>query len=298
MVLARDNLHGILLMNVAMCTFNASDAFSKLATEVLPIGETVLLRAAIGTILMAGITVTDGSWRQWRRILDVRMALRAIGEIGATVCYLIALVRIPLPNVSAVFQATPLAMTVAASIFLGEHIGRRRWAAIAVGFVGVLVIVRPGLDGFEPLSLMVLGAVASVVLRDISTAKMPNAVPASLIALGASAVVGLVGPLLMPIEPLISTQPSWVWPTPTTWGALFAAAVGMVNGYLFLIFATRVAETSAIAPYRYVLLVWACIFGYLMFGDVPDPQTLIGSAIVVGTGLYSLNCERTDRRRP
>ncbi len=295
MAVVRDNVRGIVLMNIAMCTFNVSDALSKYAMLSLPVGETIFLRAMIATALMCVAIGIEGSWRRWRGLLDLRILARAIAEIAATCLYQIALVHVPMANVSAVFQATPLAMTIAAAVFLGEKIGPRRWVAIAVGFVGVLVIVRPGLDGFEPMSVLVLTSIAFVVLRDITTAKLSNEVPASLIALVATVSVGLFAPALIPFETVISRQPVWILPDATTWAALAVAAGGLLGGYLFLIAATRAAETSAIAPFRYALLVWAFIFGLVLFGDVPDTQTVIGALIVVATGIYSIRSERTER---
>jgi drug/metabolite transporter (DMT)-like permease len=301
MAVVRDNVRGIVLMNVAMCTFNLSDALSKYATLSLPVGETIFLRAMIATVLMSVAIWIEGSWRQWRMLFDWRIVARAVSEIAATCLYQIALVHVPMANVSAVFQATPLAMTIAAAIFLGEKIGPRRWVAIGVGFVGVLVIVRPGLAGFEPMSILVLTSIAFVVLRDITTAKLSNEVPANLIALVATVSVGLFAPALIPFEEVISLQPVWIMPDATTWAALAVAASGLLSGYLFLIAATRVAETSAIAPFRYALLVWAFLFGLVLFGDVPDTQTVIGALIVVATGIYSIRSERSERasdRRP
>jgi drug/metabolite transporter (DMT)-like permease len=292
----RDNMRGILVMNVSMAAFNLSDALTKLATKVLPLGETIFIRGLFAAAFVSVAVVATGTWRQASTLLDRRVASRLFGELGATLFYLAALVHVALPNVSAVFQATPLAMTAAAAFFLGEKVGPRRWAAIAVGFVGVLIIVRPGLDGFEPHSILVLISVGFVVVRDISTARLSRAVPTSLVTLSTAVAVSLLGLAIAPFESMVSLHTEWVVPTPSQFVLLASAAGALLTGYVTLIEATKLAETAAIAPYRYVLLVWSFLFGLTLFGDLPDRWTLIGAAIVVATGLYTFYRERLRRR--
>ena len=296
MIEARDNRRGILAMVIAMAAFNLSDALTKLATQQLPLGETIFVRGLFAAAAVAVVVVYDGSWRRARGLLTPALALRLIGEIGATLFYLMALVHVALPNVSAVFQATPLAMTAAAAIFLGETVGPRRWFAIAVGFVGVIVIVRPGLAGFEPASMWVLASVAFVVLRDVSTARLGTRLPTSLVTLTTAVTVTGLGACLLPFESAVSTVVEWTRPTPTQFGLLALTAAALLTGYVMLIRATQLAETSAIAPYRYTLLVWAFLYGVVIFGQTPDLPTLIGTAIVVTSGLYTFHRERLRRR--
>lgn len=291
----RDNRRGIVSMAIAMSAFNLSDALTKIATQTLPLGETIFVRGLFATAAVALFVLRDGSWRRARDLLDARLALRLVGELGATLFYLMALVHVALPNVSAVFQATPLAMTIGAAVFLGETVGARRWIAIAIGFLGVTIIVRPGLAGFEPNSIWVLVSVAFVVVRDISTARLGTSLPTSLVTLTTAIAVSLLGLSLMPFEAAVSTVTVWSWPTPGQLALLAVTAGALITGYSMLIRATQLSETSAIAPYRYTLLVWAMIWGLLLFGDFPDPATLVGGAIVVGTGLYSFAQERRAR---
>ena len=292
---SRDNSRGILAMNVAMLSFITSDTLVKYVTQTLPLGEAIFLRGAIASVIVGLVVVWAGTGRAWRTMFEPLMALRLIGEIGATLFYLVALVHMPIANVSAVFQATPLAMTASAALFLGEQVGPRRWAAIAVGFIGVMVIVRPGLAGFDAWSIAVLISVAFVALRDISTARLPATAPASLVTFVTALAVTALGLALWPFEHLVGKRVEWVVPDAFT-GALVATnAVTLLCGYVFLLFATRLAETSAIAPFRYTLLVWSFVFGIVVFGQYPDTATLVGAAIVVGTGLYSFHRERARR---
>jgi drug/metabolite transporter (DMT)-like permease len=296
MALIRDNTRGIIAMNVSMAAFNLSDALTKLATETFPLGETIFVRGVVAATFITLVVISTGTWREGHKLLDLRIAARLVGEIGATLFYLVALVHVALPNVSAVFQATPLAMTAAAALFLGEKVGPRRWAAIAVGFVGVLIIVQPGLEGFEPRSVLVLISVAFVVLRDIVTAKLGDAAPTSLVTLATALTSTALGLTLMPFEGMVSIQPQWIWPSLPQFLLLATIGIALLIGYVALIEATRHAETAAIAPYRYVLLVWSFFYGFTLFGDVPDRWTLLGAAIVVATGLYTFHRERVRRR--
>ena len=190
----RDNRRGILAMAIAMAAFNLADALTKLATQQLPLGETIFMRGLFASLAVAAAVAADGSWRRARDLVTPTVALRLVGEIGATLFYLMALVHVALPNVSAVFQATPLAMTAAAALFLGEKVGPRRWIAIAVGFVGVMIIVRPGVAGFEPNSIWVLVSVGFVVVRDVSTARLGMRLPTSLVTMATAVTVTLGWP--------------------------------------------------------------------------------------------------------
>ena len=291
----RDNSRGIVAMNAAMFAFIASDTLVKYVTQTLPLGEAIFLRGAIATVLVGVVVAWSGTWRQLPAMLEPRMGLRLIGEVGATFFYLVALVHMPIANVTAVFQVTPLAMTAGAALFLGEKVGPRRWVAIAIGFVGVMIIVRPGLAGFDAWSIAVLTSVAFVAVRDIATARLPATTPSSLVTFVTAAAVTVLGLCLYPFEHLIGRQVVWTIPDPFIAGLVLANAVTLLGGYVFLLLATRLAETSAIAPFRYTLLVWSFLTGAVVFGQYPDTPTLVGAAIVVATGLYAFHRERSAR---
>lgn len=295
MTAGRDNSRGILAMNASMFLFIVNDTLVKYLTLSMPLGEVVFFRGTIASVVLAIAVGWSGEWRAWRGLIDRRMGLRAFGELGGTFFYLAALVHMPLANATAVFQVTPLAMTACAAIFLGERVGPRRWVAIAIGFIGVMVIVRPGLAGFDVWSLAVLSAVAFVALRDIATAKISFAVPGTLVTLATALSNMVLGLMLWPFEHLFTAHAVWVMPTSQQVLLLGIGAVGLTGGYAALLHATRLAETSAIAPFRYTLLVWSFLFGVLVFGQYPDLPILIGSSIVVATGLYSYHRERVRR---
>ncbi|MBH68441.1 MAG: EamA family transporter, partial [Rhodospirillaceae bacterium] len=203
----------------------------------------------------------------------------------AAIFFLSALAQIPLANVTAILQAVPLTVTMAAALFMREPVGWRRWLAIVVGFLGVIVIVSPGVEGFSVYSIYAVAAVLCVTLRDIATRKLSNDVPTSLVALITGVAITLYGAIMLPTV-------SWISLSGTHWLLVSLAAVAIVFGYVFSVLAMRTGETSFIAPFRYTAMLWAIGLGILLFDDWPDFLTLIGTATVVATGIYSFHREK------
>jgi len=282
-----DNVKGASLMAASMAAFVLNDALMKLAAEAdIPLFQALLLRGMMTTVLL-GLLVL------WRREFSFNLptgqrrlvALRLCGEVGATVCFLTALFNMALANATAILQVMPLAVTLGAAVFLREPVGWRRWSAIAVGFVGVLIIVRPGSDGFNEYSLLAMLAVVFVVIRDLSTRQLDAKVPSSLVALLTSIVITTLGGL-------VTLTSDWQPVGGMTLVYLAGASGFIIFGYLFSVMTMRVGEVSFVAPFRYTVMIWAIILGIIVFGDYPDSWTLIGSAIVVATGIYSFHRER------
>jgi drug/metabolite transporter (DMT)-like permease len=214
------------------------------------------------------------------------MALRALCEMMATLTFLGALVHMPLANASAVLQALPLAVTMGAALFLGERVRWRRWLAIAIGFVGVMVIVQPGYEGFTVFSLLALLCVVFAAARDLLTRSIPGDVPTLLVSSVTTVLVTTLGGVLT----LFSGD--WTPVTPRVAGLLGGAAVLLVIGYHFIIMAMRQGDISFVAPFRYTALVWALALGYLVFGEVPGVAMIVGASLIVLSGLYALYRER------
>ncbi len=275
-----------------MAGFTINDALVKFAAEQMNLGQVMLVRGLFATALIVLLAWHQGALRAPRLVFHPMVALRAMGELCATVFYLLALQQMPIANVSAVLQALPLAVTMGAALFLGERVGWRRWMAIAVGFTGVMIIVRPGFDGFNAFALLALLSVGFSALRDLTTRRLPAHVPSLLVSVATAIVVTLCGGFL--IVPL----GGWTPMTAGHLGLLAAAAVLLLFGYQFIIMAMRTGDISFIAPFRYTALLWAIMLGYLMFGDVPDMAMIAGSVIIVGSGLYALYRERTSATPP
>jgi len=219
--------------------------------------------------------------------------MRMIGEVGATLFFMVALAHLPLAFVTSILQALPLAVTLGAALFFSEPVGWRRWSAILVGFTGILIIVRPGFEGFSVWSLAILASVCCCALRDLSTRAVPKELSTSTLSAMTALTVMLVGGLI--IQPLGGWKPV----TAPSLALVFAASLCLITGYHTLITAMRQGDISFIAPFRYTGLVWAIVLGFLVFGDTPDRYMLIGGAVIISSGLYSLHRERiVNRVRP
>ena len=190
----RDNMRGILAMLACSLSFILNDTCVKAVGDSLPLGQIIAIRGVLTTVTILAIAWWTGLLRHVPPLLiDRRIALRNVGEVGATVLYLTALIQMPIANISAIAQAAPLMITAAGAIFLGEHVGWRRWTAVAIGFFGILVIVRPGADGFNLYALAALASVALVTLRDVTTRIIPAATPTVAITTVTSIAVMLSG---------------------------------------------------------------------------------------------------------
>jgi drug/metabolite transporter (DMT)-like permease len=277
-----DNLRGALFMAAAMAAFTINDMMMKLVTQDLPLFQAITLRGAL-TVVALGImvlTMAKGQFRLPRK--DGRIvSLRAVAEVAATFTFIAALMHMPLANLSAILQSLPLLVTLSAALVFRDPIGWRRMTAIAIGFVGVLIIIRPGTAGFDIWSLVGLASVATVVVRDLATRRLSPGIPSVTVAFWTSLLLTITAALM-------SVWEGWVMPQMLTAILIPCAAVGVLVGYLTIIRAMRVGDLGFVAPYRYTALLWAIVLGYLVFGDFPDQWTLLGSAIVVATGLFTI----------
>ena len=276
------NVIGALFMMATMACFTFNDTLVKMTDSAVPLFQLIFLRGMLTSLLIVGARGRLGhmhfdiSRRDWGLI-----AMRGGAEVCATLLFLSALFNMPLGNATAILQALPLTVTLASALVLKEAVGRRRMTAIAIGFVGVLLIIKPGAEGFTVWSLYALGAVCCVTVRDLVTRELSPEVPSiSVTLISAMSVMTAAG--------ILSTLQPWA-PVSATNGLLIAgAAVFILGGYYFSIRVMRGGEVSFVAPFRYTGLVCALILGWLVFGEWPDNWTLLGAAIVVGTGAFTL----------
>ncbi len=277
-------------MAAAMAGFTMNDAITKTVTSEMNFGEVILLRGLFAVVLIAALAYHQRAIRPLRTLMMKSVALRVAGEVGGTLSFLAAIVHLPLANTSAIFQALPLAITLGAALIFGEPVGWRRWLAILAGFIGVLIIVRPGLDGFNQFSLLALVSVVFCAVRDLATKRIPADIPSLFITLLTTITVTVAGALvLFPLG-------GWTPPSSRSIGLLALAAVLLLIGYQCVIMALRVGDISAVAPFRYSALLWALLLGYLVFGDVPDALMVTGASIIVLSGLYAFYRERIRNR--
>ncbi len=285
-----NNTAGIVAMLAAMASFACGDSLMKLSATEMPTGELVWLRAtgmAAAAFIYAALS---GALRNAWKLLARPMLLRAIGDVGGALAFQSALARMAFADLIAIIQINPLTVTAASAVFLNERVGWRRWTAAAVGLVGVLLIIRPGTSAFTWWSLLAIVSVLFATLRDVSTKSIDLAVPAALIMLFSSSVVAMGALVLVLFE-------DWVWPGPGLLLQVAGASAFSLVGHICIITAVRKGELSAVAPFRYSILIWALLLGLLIWGDLPDTMTLIGMAIVTGAGIYTFRREMIARRR-
>ena len=284
-----DNLRGALYMNLSMFAFTVNDGFMKAVTNDLPLFQTITLRGVIAVVLLTILAAATGGLAIPRAPRDRWLILiRSLADVVATILFLSALMNMPLANLSAVMQATPLAVTLAAALVYKDKIGWRRMTAIVVGFIGVMIIIRPGTDGFDVWSVIGLGSVLAVVVRDLSVRGLGSAVPSIIVALGAAVSVTIMGAVG-------TVGQGWQTPTLLQIAMICGAGAMLPVGYICSVTAMRVGDVGFVAPFRYTSLLWAIVLGWLMFSHLPDVYALIGAGIVVATGIYTLLRERKLR---
>jgi drug/metabolite transporter (DMT)-like permease len=285
-----ENMRAAVFMMASMAGFALNDALIKTTAGDLPLFQAIFLRGLVATALIALLALRAGALRHRLAGRDGPLvALRCAGEIGSTFCFLTALFNMPLANASAILQSVPLAVALGAAVFLREPVGWRRYLAIGIGFLGVLVIVRPGSEGFNAYALWAMAAVGFIVVRDLSTRRLSPDIPSLQVTfLAAAAITGAAG--------LVSLFGEWRPVAPVHLGALTLSAVSLSVGYLFGVMTMRLGAIGFTQPFRYTLLPWAILFGVLFFGEYPDGWMLAGSAIVIGTGLFTFYREQVVAR--
>ncbi len=280
------NVKGALLMMGSMAAFTVNDTLVKAAGKDLPLFQLVAMRGTLATVLVFVLARHLGALHlRFPRQDRWLVAVRSLAEILATFFFLTALMHMPLANVTAVLQALPLTVTLGAALFFSERIGWRRIVAIAMGFAGMLLIVRPGQDGFSIYALYALVAVVCVTTRDLITRRMSPEVPSMVVTLATSLSITVAAGVASAFQ-------GWV-PIATPTGLLIgSAAVFVLLGYLFSVMVMRVGEVGFVAPFRYSSLIWALVLGWAVFDDWPDRVTMLGAVLVVGAGLFTLFRER------
>lgn len=277
---AAPNLRAALVMIAAIAAFCVNDAMVKLLAARLPLGEIIALRGVLVVGLMLVLLPRLGQ-RLGRP--DRFTLLRALGEVGVSVAFLTALTFLPLGETYTIYFAAPIMLTAAAALFLGERVGPRRWTAVTVGFVGVLVVL--GLPSqWQLASLLAVLAACISVGRDICTRRIGPDVGSGTVALVTAALVTLSGFAMLPM--------GWTAPSAMDLGLCLLAALGAAGGYVGFVTALRMGDLSFVATFRYSGIPVSMLLGLILWGDVPGGQMLAGAALIMGSGLYILWRER------
>ena len=284
------NLKGIFLMILAMAGFALGDTGIKALSETMSLSLIILILGASGTVVFATISRLAGEPIWSREMLNPTVLIRGVAEIVASLFMVNALALTPLSLVTTVTQAGPLVVVIGAVIFFDEQVGWRRWVAIFVGLTGVLIVLRPGTEGFDPLALLAVGAMASLAARDLATRATPKTL--SNIQLG---TVGFASFILAALVLATFTDP-WTMPQLSQSGYIALAILPTFVAYYAITTATRIAEISVVAPFRYARLLFGVLLGILFFGETLDAYMLVGGALVVGSGVYTVLREHRMRQ--
>lgn len=277
-----DNLHGAALMTLCMVAFGLNDTVMKFVVQDMPLYQAITLRGLFAMAFIAALAPRMGG-------LSLRIPTRArrpmlwrlVGEIASTILFLNALQNMAMGDVSAIMQALPLAVMVSASLFFGETLGWRRIGAVIVGFLGVLLILRPGGNVFGLWAVVALAAMAMIVLRDMATRGFGQEISSATIAFYAATGVTATGLA-------VSLAQGWVMPSGAQMLLLALGSVFLTVGYVSAVASMRVGEISYVAPFRYTSLLVAIAMGLIVFGEWPDLWTWAGSALVVAAGIYTI----------
>jgi drug/metabolite transporter (DMT)-like permease len=289
---AADNLRGACLMTASMAGFAVEDMFIKAAASSLPLGQILLVMGVAGIVVFGAMARMRGEALVPRAFVAPAMLVRSGFEVAGRLFYALSLALTTLSATSAILQATPLVVIAGAAVIFGETVGWRRWAAVLVGFVGVLIILKPGMAGFSALSLLAVAGLIGFAGRDLATRAAPKGLSNRQLGVLGFAMLGIAGGLI-----LIWTGGARL-PDLRECGLVGGATVFGILGYHALTGAMRTGEVSAVTPFRYTRLVFAMILAVVVFGERPDKWTLIGAALVVGSGLYGLTRARRQTNRP
>ncbi|MDD7909691.1 DMT family transporter [Pseudovibrio exalbescens] len=277
-----ENIRGSAWMVLAMLGFAVEDMFVKLAADGVPVGQILMLFGLGGMVGFLLLTWRRGERALVPQAMNKTLAMRAVFEISGRLFFILSLALSTLSSTSAILQATPLAVTLGAAVFMGERVGWQRWIAILIGFIGVLLVIKPTPEAFQLTSILAVLGMLGFAGRDLATRAAPPAL--SNMQLG---VYGFA--VLVPTGGVYAAATSgFVWPDAFSWFAISGATVIGIGAYYALTVAMRTGEVSVVTPFRYSRLLFALGFGFAIFGETPDLMMLLGSSIIVLSGIYIL----------
>lgn len=286
-----DNQRGALLMMCSMAAFTINDSFIKALGPSLPLGQILFLRGAfvLCVLLVLAWKTKALRWNFARRDWTLIWA-RGVSEAAAAFFFLEALFHMPLANITAMLQLLPLTVALGSVLLFGEPMGWRRFTAIGIGFLGMLLIVRPDSAGFGLYTLYGVIAVIAVTFRDLVTRRVSKSVPSLMVTLIGAFSVWVMSWAMILTTPMVTM-------TAQHWGLMMGAVAFVSVAYLLSVMVMRVGDISFVALFRYSGLLWALALGLLVFGEWPTPLTLVGAALIVGSGLYTMLREAQIKRR-
>jgi drug/metabolite transporter (DMT)-like permease len=266
-------------MILAMAGFAVEDLFLKLSSQQMPLGQVSILMGLAGITVFGLMARAQGQSPLPAALWSRTIAVRSLFEVAGRLFYALAIALTPVSTASAILQATPILVVLGAAILFGERVGALRWNLIVTGFLGVLIIIRPGLSEFEPLTLLAVLGMAGFAGRDLATRAAPPVLSDN--------QLGVMGFAMLTLSGVILTLWTGKLHLPDLSGAGFLAATTVfgILGYAALTRAMRTGQVAAVTPFRYSRLVFAMILGMAFLGERPDGATFIGAGLIVACGL-------------
>ncbi len=274
-------LLGSLYMTLAMAGYVINDSLLKLVGNDLPLGTILVVRGGFAIALIVVLALATGALQHWHSMFSKPVLMRATFDTLATYLFLTALFHMSIAIVTSILQTVPLLVMLFGTLFLNEHIGWRRILAILVGFIGVLLVVQPGASGFNYYTVLALGVVVLVAVRDTATRQLPSNTPSLLVTLANVLMVTMTGALYVQYQGFQFVSGYQVL-------VLSTASVFLVAATLFIILTMRVAAISTTAPFRYTAIIWSLISAYIVFDETPNDMATLGIILIAASGLYSL----------
>ena len=271
------DLSGIAAMLAATAFFVVGDSFMKLVTEDLPPFEVLFLRSIAASLACAVLVALRGDRRGISGVLNLRALLRAAGETLCTLCYVVALARMPIADVIAILQTGPLILILGAAFLLRERIGPARVALALVGFAGALMVAQPSASGVPPAALLAFGAALLGAARDLIGRGVPTSIPVVILATMLMMIVA-AGVMSLGLE-------TWVAPTGRHLAFLGVAGLCVAFGHFGLLLAYWLGRTSTVAPFFYSFALWGVVSGLIVWGELPNALALAGIALIAGSGI-------------
>ncbi len=279
----RSTVRGIVLMIISAALLALNDTVTKWLTESYPATQVWCLRTVFVLIPILAVAAHRGRWRELRVVSWRGQAVRAALFVSTTLLIVLSLESLPLPDVMAIVLASPLFVAALSMRILGERVSAERWAIVAIGFVGVLLIVRPT-GAFQWIALIPVAASLSSALRDMVTRRIGRTETSLAILFYSSLAVIVIG---------LGSAPLFEWRAVSTSAWALLALNGALNGgaHFLMIESLRLGEAATVVPFKYSGLVWGLLLGFLVWRHIPDAWMLIGAALVAASGLYLLRLE-------
>jgi drug/metabolite transporter (DMT)-like permease len=293
---AADNLRAAGLIALTMSLFAVSDTLVKTLFDRLPVGEVVALRGVMITCLLAGFLLARHRRLVIRHLLERIALARALIEVFVAFAFFKSLALMPLADATVILFGSPIIMTVAAALFLGEKVGPRRWTAVLIGFLGVVLVAGPGNQTIGWAAILPLSAAVLVAVRDLITRFVPKTHDSTTVAMTTAIAVSLGGWLSLPLGSIGVAGP-WLWPTMGEWLVIALSAVLIGIAYNTVVIGYRLGEASFLAPFRYTSIPLAILLSWSVFGDVPSLAMLTGALIISVSGIFIFARERQLARR-